>query len=94
MVSDRFFAATVMRNRLHVGSGEGPWDSRRFDWWKEDELDLILRSRANGEKIRTGVELEAVVKAPTGVTPTRRVWIREDLLDDARRMWKAERKTT
>ncbi len=83
---NRFFPATVMGGRLHVSTGEGPWDSSRLDWWREDELDLIL-SKGYGEKIRTLEELEAVLKAPTGVAPTRSVWIHESLEGGARRMW-------
>ncbi len=72
-----------------MSTGEGPWDSSRFDWWREDELDLILAGGAYGKKIRTRKELEAVVKAPTGATPTRRVRIDESLEGDARRMWES-----
>ncbi len=82
----RYFPATVMGGRLHVSSGEGPWDSTRFDWWREDQLDLILAGGSYGEKVRTPEELEAVVRAPTGPTPTRFVWIHESLEGDARRM--------
>ncbi len=80
----RFFPATILGGRLHVSTGEGPWDSSRFDWWREDELDLILPGGAYGQKVRTREELEAVVTAPTGATPTRRVWIHESLEGGAR----------
>ncbi len=82
---DRFFAATILGNRLHVSTGDGPWDSSRFDWRREDELDLILAGGSYGEKVRTREELEAILKAPVGVAPTRRVWLHESLEGDARR---------
>lgn len=52
-----------------------PWDSSRLDWWPEDELDPILAGGAYGVKVRTPEELEAALRAPTKVAPTRRVWI-------------------
>ena len=71
----RYFPATILGGRLHGSTGEGPWDSSRLDWWREDELDLILARGNYGVKIRTTPEeLEAALRAPTGVTPTRRVW--------------------
>ncbi len=73
-----------------MSTGEGPWDSSRFDWWREDELDLILTHGSYGEKVCTPEELEAAVKAPTGATPTRRVWIHESLKGDARRLWEIQ----
>ena len=44
-----------------MSTGEGPWDSRRLDWWREDELDLILAGGTYGEKIHTLEGLEAVI---------------------------------
>ena len=91
--ADRFFPATIMGGRLHVtGAGEGrPWDSSQLDWWREDELDLILAKGEYGEKIRTPEELETVLRPPITVAPARRVWIHESLEDDARRLWGRER---
>lgn len=78
-----------MRGRLHVtGTTEGrPWDSSRLDWWPEDELDLILAKGEYGEKVHTLEELEATLKTPMKVAPTRRVWIHENLVEDAHRFW-------
>lgn len=64
-----------------------PWDSSRLDWWREDQLDLILAGGAYGEKIRTLQELDTALRAPAGIAPTRRVWIHESLEDDARHLW-------
>lgn len=63
-----------------------PWDSSRLDWWPEDHLDPILAGGAYGVKVRTREELEAALRAPAGVAPTRRVWIHEVLEDEARRL--------
>ncbi len=81
-MTDRFFHATVLGGRLHVnGIPEwGPWDPKRFDWWSEQEVDLIL-STTGARKIRTDDELEAVIKTPTGVAPTKGLWIPESLMD-------------
>lgn len=64
-----------------------PWDSSRLDWWDEDKLDPILAGGAYGVKVRTAEELEAALKAPAGVAPTKQVWIHEALEDGARRVW-------
>lgn len=88
---NRFFPATVMGGRLHVLAEGRPWDSNSLDWWREDELDLILASGSYGVKVRTMEELEIVLRAPIGVAPTRRVWIHEAFEGDVRRMWEAEK---
>lgn len=92
--SARYFPATVMGGRLHASTGEGPWDPSRFDWWREDELDLILAGGSYGVKVQTVVELETVLRAPArapaGVAPTRRVWIHESLEGEVRRLWESE----
>lgn len=86
---DRYFPATIMGGRLHVtGVADwGPWDSSRLDWWPEDHLDLILAKGEYGAKVRTLEELEAALRAPMKVAPTRRVWIHESLERDARCLW-------
>ena len=40
-----------------------------------------------GVKVRTLEELEAALRAPAGVAPTRRVWIHESLEGDTQRLW-------
>lgn len=94
--SVRYFPATVVGERLLVdGAPEGrPWDSGRLDWWREDQLDLILANGEYGAKVRTLEELEAALRAPMKVAPTRRVWIHELLEDDARRLCEANRPST
>jgi len=38
-------------------------------------------------KARTREELEAIMKEPRGVSPTREVWMHESLIDTTRRLW-------
>ncbi len=84
----RFFLATILGGCLHPnGIPEwGPWESSCLYWWPEDHLDLIL-STTREQKVRTVEELEAAIKEPMRVAPTRAVWIHEDLEDEARRVW-------
>ena len=90
--SARYFPATVMAGRLYVLAEGRPWDSSQLDWWREDELDLILAKGTYGVKVRTLEELEAALKVPAGVVPTRRVWIHESLEGGVRRLWEAHTK--
>jgi hypothetical protein len=82
-----FFLATILGGRLHPnGVPEwGPWEGSRLHWWPEDHLDKIL-STTGARKVRTTEELEAAIKEPMGVAPTRNVWIHESLEDEARRL--------
>jgi hypothetical protein len=68
----------------------GPWEASRLHWWPEDHLDLIL-STTGERKVRTVEELEAAIKEPMTVAPTRNVWIHESLEDEARRVCEAGR---
>jgi hypothetical protein len=85
---DRFFLATVLGGRLHPnGIPEwGPWEGSRLHWWPEDRLELILTTTRE-RKVRTAEELEAAIKEPMTVAPTRDIWIHESLEDEARRLW-------
>ncbi len=87
--SDRFFAATILGGRLHVRGihDRGPWDPARLEWATEVEIDPCLVVAAGDRKIRTREELEAIVRAPTDPAPERFIWIRESLVDEARRLW-------
>jgi hypothetical protein len=88
----RFFAATVLGGRLHVdGIPEwGPWEASRLHWWPEDHLDLILLMTGDW-KVGTGEELEAALKEPMRVAPTRNIRIHESLEDEARGVWEMDR---
>ncbi len=90
---DRFFAATILGGRLHLdGIPEwGPWDSARLDRFPEDQIVIV---RETGDRlVRTAEELQASIRAPTGVAPTRRIWIHESLEDEARRVLEVSRGT-
>ena len=69
------------------------WDTRRLDRSQDDQLDLILVKGEYSHKIRTLEELEALLRAPMKVAPTRCVWIHESMEGDARHLrteiWKA-----
>ncbi len=88
----RFFSATILGGRLHPDGVPdwGPWESSRLHWWPEDHLDLIL-STTRERKVRSTEELEAAMKQPMKVAPTRNVWIHESLEDETRRRWETGR---
>ena len=90
--SDRFFSATILGGRLHPDGipDWGPWESSRLHWWPEDHLDKVL-STTGERKVRTIEELEAAIKEPMTVAPTRNVWIHESLEDEAHRVWEVDR---
>ena len=84
--SNRFFSATVLGGCLHVqGDPEwGPWNSRRIDRFPENQIVIV--PEVGDRMIRTREELETIIREPTGVTPTRNIWIHESLQDEARRI--------
>ncbi len=85
--SDRYFLATILGGRLHPnGIPEwGPWEASRLHWWPEDHLDLILGTTGE-RKVRTIEELDAAIREPMTVSPTRNVWIHEGLESEPRRV--------
>lgn len=82
-----------MAGRLHVLAEGRPWDPTMLDWWSEDQLDLILAGGTYGVKVRIVEELEAALRAPAGVAPTRRIWVHEALEGEARRLWEEVSRT-
>ena len=78
------FENAIFGGRPHVdGIPEWrPWEASRLHWWPEDHLDLIL-STTRDRKVRTPEELDAAIKEPMRVAPTRNVWIHERLEDEA-----------
>ncbi len=87
-LSSRFFLATILGGRLHPDGipDWGPGMPRACIGGPEDLLDLILPTTGE-RKVRTTEELEAAIKEPRGVAPTRNIWIHESLEDEARRLW-------
>ncbi len=86
--SDRFFAATILGGHLHVRGipDWGTWDPSRFEWADEAFVDLLLSKNPGDRKARTLEELEAIMKEPLKVAPTREVWMHESLVGEARRL--------
>ena len=87
--SDRYFPATILGGRLHVRGipDWGPWDLARLEWESEEYVDMFVGVDPIHRKARTLEELDAIMKEPRGVSPTREVWIHESLVDNARRLW-------
>jgi hypothetical protein len=87
--SDRFFSATVIAGRLHIlGLARGgPWTRGRLEWREESVLDALVNRRAGDRKVTSREELEAIIQAPAGEVRTRFLWIHEDLVEEARRLW-------
>ena len=87
--SDRYFPATILGGRLHVRGlpDRGLWNPSRLEWADEEFVDFLLSKDPVHRKARTREEIEAVMKEPRGVSPTREVWIHEPLVDEARRLW-------
>jgi hypothetical protein len=65
----------------------GQWDPGRLEWADEEFVDMFVGVDPIHRKVRTREELDAVMKEPRGVSPTREVWIHESLVDQARRLW-------
>ena len=87
--SDRFLPATILGGHLHVRGipDWGPWNPSRLEWADEAFVDMLLSKNQADRKVRTREELEAVMKEPRNVAPTREVWMHESPVDDARRLW-------
>jgi hypothetical protein len=87
--SDRYFPATILGGRLHVRGlpDWGPWNLSRLEWADEAFVDMLVGIDPIYRKAGSREELEAVMKEPRGVSPTREVWIHESLVDEARRLW-------
>ena len=87
---NRFFLATILGGRLRVPGVPdwGLWNSNRIDRFPENQIVIV--PEVGDRMIRTREELEAIIREPTGVTPTRNIWIHESLEDEARRLWERQ----
>jgi len=87
--SDRYFPATILGGRLHVHGlpDWGSWNPTRLEWADEEFVDMFVGADPIHRKARTREELEAIMKEPRGVSPTREVWMHESLIDTTRRLW-------
>jgi hypothetical protein len=90
---DRFFSATIFGRRFHIQGvlDWGPWDSSRLKYFTESYIDPGLVGAAGDRKVRTKGELEAAIKEPMKVAPTRNVWIHESLVDEVPRVSERDR---
>jgi len=61
------------------------WNSNRIDRFPENQIVIV--QEVGDWMIRTREELETIIREPTGVTPTRNIWVQENLEDEARRLW-------
>jgi hypothetical protein len=84
---DRFFSATILGGRLHVQGVPdwGRWNCNRIDRFPENQIVIV--PEVGDRMIRTCEELEAAIKEPMNVAPTRNIWIHESLEDEARWVW-------
>lgn len=78
--------AASRRNRGKGYRRSSEWNRHKYANW-----NLHLRVGAYGLKVCALEELEAALKVPTGVAPTRCVWIHESLEGAPRRLWEAVR---
>ena len=95
MAFGRFFTITRLGSRFDIRgiSERGPWDVAAIAWVTEPEVDAVLLPVAGERKIRTSEELEAVFEEPlTDVTPARRLWVHERLLETVQKLWEQQSK--
>jgi hypothetical protein len=87
--SDRYFPATILGGRLHIRGlpDRGSWNPTKLGWADEEFVDMFVGTDPIHRKARTREELEAVMKEPRNMSPTREVWMHESLVDEARRLW-------
>ena len=87
--SARYFPATILGGHLHVRGipDRGPWNPARLEWGNEEFVDMLLSKSPGDRKAWTREELDAIMKEPRNVAPTREVWMHESLVDEARRLW-------
>ena len=93
--TDRFFTITLIGRRFEIrGISEwGLWDVERIEWATEPEVDAVLLPVAGDRKVRTPDELEAGLEEPlTDVTPARRLWVHERLLETVQNLWEQQKK--
>jgi hypothetical protein len=85
----RFFSAAVIAGRLHVlGLARGgPWNPEHLEWRTEPDVDRLVNPNAGDRKITARADLARIGSADAAERPARFLWIREDLLEEARRLW-------
>jgi hypothetical protein len=89
-MSDRFFAATAMDQRIYVdGLGDhGDWDPGRLIFYPIEVVDVLLKPYPRDRRVHTEQELLSAVEESN--LPAYRVWIHESLQDVVRRILKED----
>ncbi len=84
----RYFPATILGGHLHVRGlpDWGSWNPTKLEWADEEYVGMFVGVDPIHRKARTREELEAIMKEPRRA-PTREVWMHENLVDEARRLW-------
>ena len=86
---EKFFRASSMAGRLHLSDiGDyGFWDADCIRYGTEEYIRAAFVKETGDRFVRTAQELDAALEATRGVPGVRTIWIREDLLEEARRRW-------
>ncbi len=89
MEGSRFFRATALAVRLHLGDlpDHGPWDSSRIVYTDEREVDLMLPRMMMMQKVRTLEELDEALKVSEKALGSESLYVHEGLLDEAKSRW-------
>ena len=87
--SDRFFATAISAAKCICGTSQirDRGIPSGLNGTQRAEIDPGLVPAAGDRKIRTPTELEAIMRAPTGLSLTRLIWIHESLVDEVRQLW-------
>jgi hypothetical protein len=93
-VSDRYFSATALGQRLYVDgvSENGDWDPGRLVFYSAEVVSILLKPRPQDRQVHTVQELQAA--AEESGLPAYRVYIHEALLEASRQIWRKSRLQT
>ncbi len=90
MDTDRYFGAAILFGRLHIGSvSDQTWDAGRLHFFSRPEVDPGVVDECGDRIAETQEELELVLATASPITPTRRIWIHERLLDETRQLMRS-----
>jgi len=89
METDRYFGAAILFGRLHIGSvSDQTWDAGRLRYFSRPDVDPGVVDDGGDRIAETSEELALVLATASSITPTRRIWIHERLLDETRQLMK------
>lgn len=90
METDRYFGAAILFGRLHIGSvSDQTWDAGRLHFFSRPDVDPGVVDDCGDRIAETQEELELVLATASSITPTRRIWIHERLLDGTRKLMRS-----